>query len=233
MSFAAHWQAVGRTDQVEKPGITSPRRCRRRADRRGARRRWNIARVLQRVPASRHDGGERTSGHAAAIRCPYHGWTYDLEGELSGMPEFDGVCQFDRAQNGLVPIACEHLGEFCFREPGSACRAAARTLGALVGLAKPLNFGGLQFVERRSYDTAIATGRCTSITSWTAVITCRIMHKGLNSVLEYTNYTIENRGPLLRTVQSRWRWTRAPMPAPRHAQGRSMPTISGSIRISC
>ncbi len=43
-------------------------------------------------------------GHANQLRCPYHGWTYSLEGELKGTPEFSDVCSFDRAENGLLPI---------------------------------------------------------------------------------------------------------------------------------
>ncbi len=43
-------------------------------------------------------------GKAAQLRCPYHGWTYSLEGELKGTPDFSGVCDFDRASNGLVPL---------------------------------------------------------------------------------------------------------------------------------
>src|SRR5712691_5314185 len=44
------------------------------------------------------------AGHASQMRCPYHGWTYSLEGELKGTPDFGGVCNFDRKQNGLAPI---------------------------------------------------------------------------------------------------------------------------------
>ena len=42
-------------------------------------------------------------GKAAQLRCPYHGWTYSLEGELKGTPDFSGVCNFDRARQWLVP----------------------------------------------------------------------------------------------------------------------------------
>jgi phenylpropionate dioxygenase-like ring-hydroxylating dioxygenase large terminal subunit len=34
-----------------------------------------------------------------------HGWTYALDGQLRGTPEFAAVCDFDRAANGLVAIA--------------------------------------------------------------------------------------------------------------------------------
>ena len=43
-------------------------------------------------------------GTAANLRCPYHGWTYGLDGALKGTPDFAGVCNFDRSANGLVPV---------------------------------------------------------------------------------------------------------------------------------
>lgn len=46
-------------------------------------------------------------GRAHAFICTYHGWTYDLEGRLVGVPGFDECYhgELDRAQWGLVPIA--------------------------------------------------------------------------------------------------------------------------------
>src|SRR5258707_12479462 len=43
-------------------------------------------------------------GHTNQMRCPYHGWTYSLEGELKGTPDFNDVCGFDRSENGLLPV---------------------------------------------------------------------------------------------------------------------------------
>src|SRR6266498_1554583 len=43
-------------------------------------------------------------GRANQMRCPYHGWTYSLEGDLKGTPDFADVCNFDRVDNGLVPV---------------------------------------------------------------------------------------------------------------------------------
>src|SRR5437762_5158274 len=44
------------------------------------------------------------AGNAPQLRCPYHGWTYSLEGELKGTPDFNDVCNFDRSANGLAPV---------------------------------------------------------------------------------------------------------------------------------
>ena len=53
-------------------------------------------------------------GHAAILQCPYHGWKYGLDGSLKGMPEFEGVENFDRAENGLLPIRVETWECFVF-----------------------------------------------------------------------------------------------------------------------
>jgi phenylpropionate dioxygenase-like ring-hydroxylating dioxygenase large terminal subunit len=40
-------------------------------------------------------------GHARTLTCPYHGWTYDLRGELLGVPYPGGYADFDKSANGL------------------------------------------------------------------------------------------------------------------------------------
>jgi len=189
--FSRTWQSVGRTEQVEKPGqyVTAtvagePIVAVRGSD--------GILRAFYNV--CRHHAMtvmNEPCGHAQHMRCPYHGWTYNLEGELRGMTEFEGVCNFDRAQNGLVPVRVELWENFIFVNLDPNAAPLRDFLGALVGLAKPLNFGGLKFVERRSYIQ-----QC----NWKVYVDNFLdggyhvphMHKGLNSVLDYTNYTIEN-----------------------------------------
>jgi choline monooxygenase len=189
--FSRTWQAVGRTEQVEKPGqyVTAtvagePIVAVRGSD--------GILRAFYNV--CRHHAMtvmNEPCGHAQHMRCPYHGWTYNLEGELRGVTEFEGVCNFDRAQNGLVPVRVELWENFIFVSLDPQAAALRDFLGALVGLSKPLNFGGLKFVERRSY-----VQQC----NWKVYVDNFLdggyhvphMHKGLNSVLDYTNYTIEN-----------------------------------------
>jgi choline monooxygenase len=132
-----------------------------------------------------------TAGKAAQFRCPYHGWTYSTEGALKGMPEFDGVCNFDRAQNGLVPVAVETWEKFVFVNLDPAARPLANFLGRLAARVAPLRLDTLHFFERRTYEL-----RC----NWKVYVDNFLdggyhvphLHKGLNSVLEYVNYTIEN-----------------------------------------
>jgi choline monooxygenase len=189
--FSRTWQSVGRTAQVEKPGqyVTATVAGEPIVAVRGSdgklRAFYNVCRHHAMTVMN------ESCGQAQQMRCPYHGWTYNLEGELRGMTEFEGVCNFDRAQNGLVPVRVETWENFIFVNLDPHAAPLQEFLGALAGLAKPLNFGGLTFVERRGYIQ-----QC----NWKVYVDNFLdggyhvphMHKGLNSVLDYTNYTIEN-----------------------------------------
>ena len=189
--FSRNWQVVGRVAQVEKPGeyvtatvANEPIVVVRGSDGK-LRAFYNVCRHHAMTVMN------EPCGQAQHMRCPYHGWTYNLEGELRGMTEFDGVKNFERADNGLVPVRVETWENFAFVNLEANAAPLTDFLGALVGLAKPLGFGGLKFVERRSYIQ-----NC----NWKVYVDNFLdggyhvphMHKGLNSVLDYTNYTIEN-----------------------------------------
>jgi Rieske 2Fe-2S family protein len=47
---------------------------------------------------------ERENGHLSAIQCPYHAWTYGLDGRLVGAPHMDEVPGFDKAEYSLHPV---------------------------------------------------------------------------------------------------------------------------------
>lgn len=189
--FARIWQAVARTDQLESPGryVTTTVAGEPIVIVRGnggqLRAFYNVCRHHAMIVMN------DSCGLAQHLRCPYHGWTYSLEGELRGVTDFDGVCHFDRAQNGLVPLRVDTWENFVFVNLDAEAAPLRDFLGPLVGLAQPLGLGKLQFVERRSY-----TLRC----NWKVYVDNFLdggyhvphMHKGLNSVLDYANYTIEN-----------------------------------------
>jgi len=59
-------------------------------------------------------------GHA--IRCPYHGWTYDFEGKLKAIAAEKSFPAIDKAEFGLRPIEVEEFLGFVFVrfKPGGA-----------------------------------------------------------------------------------------------------------------
>ena len=46
-------------------------------------------------------------GNTRAIVCPYHGWTYNLDGTLRGAPAMNRNVKFDRRNYSLPAIRCE------------------------------------------------------------------------------------------------------------------------------
>jgi phenylpropionate dioxygenase-like ring-hydroxylating dioxygenase large terminal subunit len=54
------------------------------------------------------------SGNTRRFRCPYHWWTYGLDGALLGAPEMDRTTGFDSEAAGLPPIAVEAWQGFVF-----------------------------------------------------------------------------------------------------------------------
>jgi Rieske 2Fe-2S family protein len=57
---------------------------------------------------------EDQNGHVSAIQCPYHAWTYSLDGRLIGAPHMDAVSGFDKADYSLHPINLEFWEGFIF-----------------------------------------------------------------------------------------------------------------------
>ena len=47
---------------------------------------------------------EEASGHFAAIQCPYHAWTYGLDGRLLGAPHMDEAPGFQKADYSLHAV---------------------------------------------------------------------------------------------------------------------------------
>jgi len=67
----------------------------------------NVCRHRASIIASDH-------GNCATLRCPYHGWTYALDGKLLGQPEWDGVRDWDRSHALLPSYRVEPWGPFVF-----------------------------------------------------------------------------------------------------------------------
>ena len=191
MVFGRNWIAVGRLDQVAAEGQF-----------------FTVEFAGEPIVVVRGSDGELRAfynvcrHHAAAVanvpcgtvqhlRCPYHGWTYGLDGSLKGAPEFAGVCNFDRAANGLVPVRVAVWEQFVFVTLDEHAPALVKCLSDLPARVARLRIGNLHFFARKTY---------TLVCNWKVYVDNYLdggyhvphLHKGLNSVLDYKEYTIEN-----------------------------------------
>ncbi|MGC1413692.1 MAG: aromatic ring-hydroxylating dioxygenase subunit alpha [Candidatus Acidiferrum sp.] len=190
--FSSTWQVVGRADEVRHAGqfitaeLASEPLVVVRGDDGQLRAFYNVCR--------HHAAAVVTDpkGYAKQFRCPYHGWTYGIDGTLKGMVEFDGVCNFDRARNGLMPVRVDTWENFVFVNLDGRAAPLRDFLGVVPELVAPLELAKkLHFFDRRVY-----TLNC----NWKVYVDNYLdggyhvphAHKGLSSVIEYTKYTIEN-----------------------------------------
>lgn len=190
--FATSWQAVGRVAQVWERGqfftaeIAGEPLVVARGEDGELRAFYNVCRHHAAAVVT------EAQGCAKQFRCPYHGWTYGNDGALKGMVEFEGVCDFDRANNGLVPVRVETWENFVFVNLDANARPLLEFLGVVPEIVAPLRMTGkLHYFDRRVY-----TLNC----NWKVYVDNYLdggyhvphAHKGLSSVIEYTKYTIEN-----------------------------------------
>ncbi|MGC2530580.1 MAG: aromatic ring-hydroxylating dioxygenase subunit alpha [Candidatus Acidiferrum sp.] len=190
--FSSTWQVVGRADEVRDPGqfftaeLAGEPLVVVRGDDGQLRAFYNVCR--------HHAAAVVTdpNGYAKQFRCPYHGWTYGIDGALKGMVEFEGVCNFDRVKNGLVSVRADTWENFVFVNLEGRAAPLRDFLGVVPELVAPLELSKkLHFFNRRTYTLSC---------NWKVYVDNYLdggyhvphAHKGLSSVIEYTKYTIEN-----------------------------------------
>ena len=84
-------------------------RGRRRAGRRVPGPRRRAARDVQRLPAPRRPGGRRLR-QRKAFQCPYHGWTFELDGRVRRTQGMDGTCDFEPRHDAAAAVPGRRLG---------------------------------------------------------------------------------------------------------------------------
>jgi choline monooxygenase len=191
--FGNTWLLAGRADQVEAPGsfftidlAGEPIVVVRDGE--------GVLRAFHNV--CRHRGARvacEEQGRASRLRCRYHGWTYDLAGRLRGTPEFDGVADFAREDNGLPPVAVAVSGPFVWAHTGASP-------GPLAEWVEPL--------QRRATMTALAPFRWHSRREYRLGCNWKVfvdnyldggyhvntVHPGLADVIDYASYCTEIEG---------------------------------------
>ncbi len=90
-------------------------------------------------------------GHLNELVCPYHGWTYALDGRLRSAPRLGRVEGFRVADFGLQPIPLATWGPFVFLFFGPEPRPLEADLGPLTARVPLESMARLKFVARRQY----------------------------------------------------------------------------------
>ena len=103
----------------------------------------------------RHRGSrliENDDGNCATIQCPYHAWTYGLDGRLIGAPHMDEVPGFEKADYPLHPVNLEIWEGFIFLNLKDHPEPLKKWFAPLSGKFSHWNMSILQPAKRIEYD---------------------------------------------------------------------------------
>ena len=106
--FAGSWTCVGRDADLRADGVRAAGRHGRRRAGAAALGRPTTRRRAAFANTCRHRGHELLAGRAGSTNrslvCPYHAWTYALDGALRAAPGFREDAAFDPSAHGLVEL---------------------------------------------------------------------------------------------------------------------------------
>jgi len=187
--FADMWIAAGRAEDIAEPGqfvrrdVAGASVLIVRTDTRAIRAFYNVC---------RHRGTrlsvEERGQFAGRIQCPYHAWTYGLEGGLLAAPQMDEVDGFDRGEYPLNSVACDEWDGHIFI---NLCRGQATAqavalhdqLGALPARFAPYRMQDLRLAKRIEYD--VDTNWKLVVQNYNECLNCPVIHPLLNRMHHY------------------------------------------------
>jgi phenylpropionate dioxygenase-like ring-hydroxylating dioxygenase large terminal subunit len=181
--FARAWQYAGRAELVRERGQF-------------------FAAYAGHVPVAvvRHqDGGLRAfvnvcrhrghlvvegEGRRESLQCPYHAWTYDLDGRLRAAPRADREPGFDLACFSLLPVAVDTWGPFVFVNPDPGAAPLADSLGRLPELLAEgaIDLDRLRF--RRRDEWTIDVNWKVAIENYLECYHCPLAHPSFSKVVD-------------------------------------------------
>ena len=160
--FLRNWMCAGREEDVEKPGsaitidLLGESIIVARLKDGSLRAHYNVCRHRGARICSHDDKWNLALKGGVVgelIRCPYHQWTYGLDGSLVNAPQLSGTPGFDAAKFSLHPVGVAIWGGFIFLkltpEDGDT---HGRTLGEEIGQA-PRRLGNYPLVSLKTART--------------------------------------------------------------------------------
>ena len=134
----------------------------------------------------RHRGAEVVAerGRRETLQCPYHAWTYDLDGRLRSAPRSEREESFEPGELGLVPAGVGQWGPFVFVNADQHAPSLAEALGAVPELLEGggVDVEGLVFRERSTYR--LAANWKIAAENYLECYHCAVAHPGFTRLVD-------------------------------------------------
>ena len=181
--FRHSWQYVGRQDELAEPGSFLATRV---AD---------VPVVLVRdedgtlrafLNVCRHRGSVlcEGSGKRSTIQCPYHAWTYGLDGSLRSAPRLANESDADQAELGLGALPLDTWGPLVFVNPDPETGPLSELLGGLPErvAAAGVDLASLRFLQRS--ESELDCNWKISAENFLECYHCQVAHPGFSAVMD-------------------------------------------------
>jgi choline monooxygenase len=191
--FANTWQFIGDTDQVKENGWVTPVNLLEHyineplmlsRDKSGA------LHCLSNVCTHRGNLLVEKPCKLNDIRCKYHGRRFQLDGNFTSMPEFKEVENFPSKDDNLTNLPLFQWGKWLFTSLNANVQAEP-FLKEMMQRVSWMPFQEFNFRPELSRDYIINANWALYCENYLEGFHIPFVHAGLNSVIDYGNYTTE------------------------------------------
>ncbi|MHB8469154.1 MAG: aromatic ring-hydroxylating oxygenase subunit alpha [Gaiellaceae bacterium] len=195
--FRSAWQYAGHTGELPEPGTY----CTTRAGRTPVvvtRARDGELRAFLNVCRHRGFPVAEGRGRRESLQCPYHAWTYGLDGRLRAAPRSDEEPHFPQDELGLRPAAVGTWGPFLFVNLDVDAEPLADALGSLPAQVAELGLDVGELVFHTRWESEVAANWKVVCENFLECYHCQVAHPGLAAVLDVSAaaYSLSTEGRL-------------------------------------
>ncbi len=127
--------------------------------------------------------GLRGTLTTASVQCPYHAWTYGLDGRLRAAPGMDKTEGFERTAHGLHSVATDSWDGHVFMHLGTSPKPLLPVLDDLPAKLGAWGMGELVPVHREAYS--VAANWKMLIQNYSECLHCPVAHPQLQALSHY------------------------------------------------
>lgn len=136
------------------------------------------------------------SGKRATLQCPYHAWTYGLDGRLVAAPRFSREGGNDAGELGLVPVQVDTWGPLVFVSPDPDAAPLADHLDDVPEriAAAGIDLDALRFLQRSEWE--VEGNWKISSENFLECYHCPVAHPGFSAAMDVSpeSYLLEVSG---------------------------------------
>jgi phenylpropionate dioxygenase-like ring-hydroxylating dioxygenase large terminal subunit len=195
--FRSAWQYAGHSGELPEPGTFVSARAGRTPVVLTRARDGELRAFLN---VCRHRGFPLAagSGKRETLQCPYHAWTYGLDGALRAAPRSDELTDFPKSELGLCQVAVDAWGPFLFVNTGPDPEPLAEALGSMPAQVAELGLDVDELVFYTRWQAELDANWKIVCENFLECYHCSVAHPQLSELLDVSAgaYALSTEGRL-------------------------------------